>query len=100
MPRKDPASGLFEIPAKINFEDSGAGNHNETASLEDGGTGAEAYHQWTATYTATGSIVIDIIELWTAPGAEGGKVYTQDDITDKSLENTETLQAHVKITHA
>ncbi|MCK4828201.1 hypothetical protein KA005_71385, partial [bacterium] len=74
-------TGAMGQPKDIIFVNGGI----ESASLEAGGTGAEAYHQWTATYTAVGAITIDIIELVTAPGIPGGDIYTEDDITDKAL---------------
>jgi hypothetical protein len=90
-------SGSFIAPNQMLFINTGAGTNTETATLEDGGTGAEAYHQWTATYTATGAETIDIIRLQESGAAT---VYTEDDITDKALVLNDTLQAHVKISHS
>ena len=72
------AAGTFIAPTHITFIDTGAAEHAEVASLEDGGTGAEAYHQWTATYTAVGAITIDIIDLGHTPVSWAA--YTSDDM--------------------
>jgi len=86
-------SGTFNVPGYMNF----IGGAPVVASLESGGTGAEAYHQWTATYTATGNVTITSIELRDSPA---GDKYTDSDITDKTLSNGESLEGHVKITHS
>lgn len=89
------ATGSFNICDKIDFIDSGAGSNKENCSLEDGGAGTENYHQWNATYTASGSITIDKIALrYDAVGK-----YTDDDIANVAMVATDTLEAHVKITH-
>jgi hypothetical protein len=86
-------SSTFLKPLNMNF----IGGDSAVASLEAGGTGAEAYHQWTAIYTATGNVTITSIELRTTPT---GEKYTDSDITDKTLSNGESLEGHVKITHS
>lgn len=91
-------SGSFLVPNKINFIDTIPANHFVTASLEEGGTGAENYHQWTATYVATGAITIDILALGYLTEAPMDD-YTQDDIVDKSLDTSEELIGRVRITH-
>jgi hypothetical protein len=92
-------SGTFTVGNKICFLDTGASPYTEVAVLEDGGTGAEAYHQWTATYTAAGAIIIDII-TYNDTDCSPSQRYTEDDITNKSLVLNDTLQAHIKIEHA
>jgi len=89
-------NGQFWAPEKINFIDTVPADHIVTASLEDGGTGAENYHQWTATYVATGAITIDILELRCS---EPINIYTRDDIVDKSLDTDEELIGRVRIIH-
>lgn len=92
-------TGAFDIPDTIHFvKDPGPTYYDETATLEDGGTGSENYHQWTATYVHSGaSVVIDIIKLlYDVPG---GLLHTLDDITNKTLADTETITCHIKITH-
>lgn len=90
-------SGGFDKPTWVDFIDTGAGPHRVSAVLEAGGTGAEAYHQWTATYTATGSITIDIIKL---EKAGTFVAFTESDITDKALSNGEGIEGHVRIDHS
>jgi len=89
-------TGTFDLPDTINFFDTGTQSHPETATLEAGGTGGEAYHQWHATYTATGAKTIDIIYLLHS----GGENYTEDDITNVAMVLNDTLEAHVRITHS
>jgi hypothetical protein len=85
-------SASMGIPTHIIFTGGGI----ENAVLEAGGTGAEAYHQWTATYTSTGSNTVTQIDM-DDPGSAN---YTESDITDKALSNGEGLEGHVKITHS
>lgn len=92
--------GTMPVPLMIDFQDTGAGSNGESASLEEGGTGAEAYHQWVATYTAPGGgKIIDIIIL-NKTSCTPGNEYVEEDITDKTLSEGDTLTAHIKITHS
>jgi hypothetical protein len=85
-------SGAIAIPTHIIFTGGGI----ENAVLEAGGTGAEAYHKWTATRTATGSETITQIDMDDASSTN----ITESDITDKALSNGEGLEAHIEITHS
>lgn len=89
-------TGLFDVPELIVFFDTGEQSHPETASLEEGGTGAEAYHQWNADYTAPDSRTIDIIYMLHTSDEN----LTEDDIADVAMVLNDTLEAHVRITHS
>lgn len=85
-------TGSMNQPKDMIFVNGGI----ESASLEDGGTGAEAYHQWTATYTSTGSNTVTEIHM----DDQSSTNITESDITDKALSNGESLEGHIKITHS
>jgi|GEM_PF-6766447 len=88
-------SGTFVVGDKINFIDTVPADHKEVASLNAGGTGAEAYHEWTATYSATGSVTIDKVYYI----KDGDADYTTANITNKALSNGESISAFCKIIH-
>lgn len=93
------ADGTFVIPGSINFIDTTPANNCEAASLVDGGDGIETYHTWGATYTAPpGGNTIDVLVIsplavCTATG------YSEDDIVDKALAESETLTAQITFEH-
>lgn len=89
-------SGTFVVGDKMNFIDTVPADHKEVASLNDGGTGAEAYHEWVATYSATGSVTIDKVYYI----KDGDADYVTSNITNKALSNGESITAYTKIQHS
>lgn len=93
------ATGSFPVPNYIGFYEDNYGSYSyKTATLNDGGTGAEDYHEWTAEYVCSeGSITITDIAL--AQYTTEYVLYTEHDIVDKSLAITEVLTATIRIVH-
>jgi len=89
-------TGSFIVPGYINFQDDEENDNPEAAALEAGGTGAENYHQFVATFVASAPVTIDILQE--RHGGEGSE-YTEDDIVDKALDTSEELIGRVRITH-
>lgn len=89
------ASGAFDLPTLMTFWVDSV-PLTETATLEAGGTGAEAYHKWTATYNAFSSVTISRVAL--VPSMP--TLYVDSDIVDKNLVNGESLEIHTEITHS
>jgi len=88
-------SGLFDVPDKMDFVEAAVSN-TEVATLEGGGTGAEAYHQWVSEFTASSAVTIIQVELYHTAVDD----YTVSDLTDKSLSIGEKLTVHTKLTHS
>jgi hypothetical protein len=90
--------GAFLVGNKVDFEDTGAASHLETATLKGGGTGGEDYHIWGAQYIATGAITIDKIQyLYDSGSAETD--YVNADIVNKVMGDTDKLDTYITIQH-
>lgn len=83
--------GTMTAVNAIDFYYDAAWDHEESTTIDGGGTGAEAWIRWKATLTATATITVTPVRLGVASGGVWQTTYSEVAITAVTLSSGDSL---------